>query len=38
MFGQWLAAEASRHNLPVVEPRPRDTLPERLIEVVSQTR
>lgn len=38
MFGQWLAAEASRHNLAVVEPRPRDTLPERLIEVVSGAR
>ncbi|MCY3913846.1 MAG: hypothetical protein OXG43_11465 [Chloroflexi bacterium] len=38
LFGQWLAAEASRHNLAVVEPRPRDTLPERLIEAVSQAR
>ncbi|MCY4113576.1 MAG: hypothetical protein OXG33_06520 [Chloroflexi bacterium] len=34
MFGQWLAAEASRQGLAVVEPRPWDTLPERLIEAV----
>lgn len=37
-FGQWLAAEASRHNLAVVEPRPWETLPERLIKAVSQAR
>ena len=35
MFGQWLAAEASRYNLPVVEPRPWETLTERLIDAVS---
>lgn len=38
MFGQWIAAEALRHNLAVVEPRPRNTLPERLIEAVGQAR
>lgn len=38
LFGQWLAAEASRRNLEVVEPRPRDTLPERLIEAATGAR
>ena len=38
MFGQWLAEEASRCNLAVVEPRPRDTLPDRLIAAVAQAR
>ena len=38
MFGQWLAAEASRRNLAVVEPRPWETQSERLMEVVSRTR
>ena len=36
MFGQWLAAEASRRNLSVVESRPWDTLSERLMELVSR--
>ena len=31
LFGQWLAAEARRHGLPIVEPRPWDTLAERLL-------
>ena len=31
LFGQWLAIEAARHSLPVVEPRPWETLVERLI-------
>ncbi len=38
MFGQWLAAEASRRNLAVVEPRPWDTLPDRLIDEVARAR
>lgn len=38
MFGQWLATEASRRNLAVVESRPWDTLSERLIEDVSRAR
>ena len=38
MFGQWIAAEASGRNLPVVEPRPRDTLPDRLMAAVAQAR
>ena len=38
MFGQWLAAEASRRNLAVVEPRPWDTLPDRLIDAVARAR
>ena len=38
MFGQWLAAEASRRNLAVVEPRPWETQSERLMEAVSRTR
>ena len=31
LYGQWLAREAARYNLPVVEPRPWETLVERLI-------
>ena len=38
MFGQWLAEEASRRNLAVVEPRPWDTLPDRLIGEASRAR
>lgn len=30
LFGQWLEQEAARHQLPVVEPRPWETLVERL--------
>ena len=32
LFGQWLAREAARYGLPVVEPRPWDTLAERIVE------
>ena len=32
LFGQWLAQEAARYDLPIVEPRPWDTLVERLID------
>ena len=32
LFGQWLAREAVRYGLPVVEPRPWDTLAERILE------
>ena len=32
LHGQWLAREAARYNLPVVEPRPWETLVERLID------
>ncbi len=32
LFGHWLAAEAARHGLPVVEPRPWDTLAKRILE------
>ena len=32
LFGQWLAREAEKHNLPVLEPRPWETLVERLID------
>ena len=38
MFGQWLAEEASHHGLAVVEPRPWDTLPDRLLEKVARAR
>ena len=38
MFGQWLAAEASQRKLAVVEPRPWDTLPDRLIDAVARAR
>jgi 2-phosphoglycerate kinase len=31
LYGQWLAREASRHGLPVLEPRPWSTLPERIL-------
>ena len=31
LYGQWLAQEARRHKLPVVEPRPWNTLVERLV-------
>ena len=31
LFGRWLAGEAARHGLPVVEPRPWDTLAERIV-------
>ena len=32
LFGQWLEHEAARHQLPVLGPRPWDTLAERIIE------
>jgi 2-phosphoglycerate kinase len=32
LFGQWLAQEATRYNLPVMEPRPWETLVDRLTE------
>ena len=32
LFGQWLAREAARYGLPVVEPRPWDTLAERILK------
>ena len=32
LHGQWLAREAARYNLPVMEPRPWETLVERLID------
>lgn len=32
LFGQWLAGEAARYGLPVVEPRPWDTLAERILD------
>ena len=32
LFGQWLAREAARCGLPVVEPRPWDTLAERILK------
>ena len=33
-FGKWLAAEARRYGLPVVEPRPWGTLPDRILAAV----
>jgi 2-phosphoglycerate kinase len=33
LYGQWLADEAHRHDLPVLEPRPWTTLAERILEV-----
>lgn len=35
LFGQWLAREAVRYGLPVVEPRPWETLAERLVAVIT---
>ena len=35
LFGQWLAQEAARYDLPVVEPRPWETLSERLFCVIT---
>lgn len=35
LYGQWLADEASRYGLPVVEPRPWPTLSERVMEAVN---
>ena len=32
LFGQWLAREAARYDLPVMEPRPWETLVKRLID------
>jgi 2-phosphoglycerate kinase len=34
LFGQWLAVEAARHNLPTFEARPWDTLAARIVEAV----
>ena len=34
LFGQWLTQEAERYDLPVVEPRPWETLAERLLEAI----
>lgn len=31
LYGQWLASEAHRYSLPVLEPRPWSTLVERVI-------
>ena len=35
LFGQWLAAKAHRHNLPVLAPRPWDTLAERIVQATT---
>jgi hypothetical protein len=35
LFGQWLTQEAARYSLPVVEPRPWETLAERLQDAIS---
>ncbi len=32
LFGQWLSQEAERHNLEVMEPRPWETLVNRLVD------
>lgn len=32
LFGQWLTSEAARHSTPVMEPRPWETLVERLMD------
>lgn len=35
LFGQWLTAEAGRYGLPVVEPRPWETLADRILAAVA---
>ena len=35
LYGQWLAVEAARYNLPVIEPRPRDSLVERIVAEIA---
>ena len=35
LYGQWLTREAGRYNLPVMEPRPWETLIERLIDYLA---
>ncbi len=37
LYGQWLAEEAHRHGLPVVEPRPWDTLSQRIVTIAART-
>ena len=32
LFGQWLTQEAAKHSLPIVHPRPWDTLAERITD------
>ena len=32
LYGQWLAQEAARYNLPVIQPRPWETLVQRLLD------
>jgi 2-phosphoglycerate kinase len=34
LYGQWLSREAHRYSLPVVEPRPWETLPCRVLEAI----
>lgn len=36
LYGQWLASEVRRHNLPFLEPRPWKTLVERIIEAIGE--
>ena len=35
LYGQWLSAEARRYGLPILEPRPWDTLTERMLQQAS---
>lgn len=37
LYGQWLAAEAHHYGLPVVEPRPWNTLAERILAAARST-
>ncbi len=36
LYGQWLAGEARRYGLPVINPRPWDTLPDRILTAVRE--
>ena len=35
LYGQWLAREAARYDLPVIQPRPWGTLVQRLLELLT---
>ena len=38
LYGHWLAEEARRHGLPVQEPRPWPTLPDRIVDAIGTMR
>jgi len=36
LYGQWLRRQAGRYELPIVEPRPRETLIERVLQAIGE--